>query len=137
MMSTRRSCRNKPDIFCYICGKHTLVPYRNRVTTFTKQTYHTYFGMKLTDQDKAWAVHMVCKSCTECLRLWSKGKKTNLKFGIFMIWREPKNHVSDCCFCGIDVTGINRKNRKVFKNLDLESARRLLLTLMNAQYPSM
>ena len=80
--------------------------------------------MKLGDQDKAWAPHMVCRSCTECLRQWSKGKKTSLKFGIPMVWREPRNHVSDCYFCAIDVTGINRKNRKILKYPDLESARR-------------
>ena len=112
MKSTRRSCRNRPDIFCYICGEYTLVPYRNPVTTFIKQTYHAYFGMKLGDQDKAWAPHMVCKSCTECLRQWSKGKKTSLKFGIPMVWREPRNHVSDCYFCAVDVTGINRRTVK-------------------------
>ena len=123
-MSSRRSCRNRPDIFCSICDESTLVPYRNRVTTFIKQTFHAYFGMKPGDQDKAWAPHMVCKSCTECLRQWSKGKKTSLKFGIPMVRREPKNHVSDCYFCAIDVTGINRKNRKVLKYPDLESARR-------------
>ena len=38
--------------------------------------------------------------------------------------REPRNHVSDCYFCAIDVTGINRKNRKILKYPDLESARR-------------
>ena len=123
MISTRKSCRNRPDIFCYICGEYTLVPNRNPVTTFIKQTYHAYFGMKLGDQEKAWAPHMVCKSCTEYLRQWSKGKKTSLKFGILMVWREPKNHVSDCYFCAIDVSGINRRNRNVLKFPDLESAR--------------
>ena len=67
---------------------------------------------------------MVCKSCTEYLRHWSKGKKTSLKFGIPMVWREPRNHVSDCYFCAIDVSGINRRNRNVLKYPDLESARR-------------
>ena len=125
MMPTRKSCRNRRDIFCYICGAYTLVPYRNPVTTLIKQTYHAYFGMNLGDQDKAWAAHMVCKSCTKCLRQWwSKGKKTSLKFGIPMVWREPRNHDSDCYFCAIDVTGINRKNRKVLKYPDLESAHR-------------
>ena len=80
--------------------------------------------MKLGDQDKAWAPHMVCKSSTKCLRQWSKGKKTSLKYGIPMVWREPRNHVSDCYFCAIDVTGINRKNRKILKYPDLELARR-------------
>ena len=41
-----------------------------------------------------------------------------------MVWRKPKNHVSDCYFCAIDVTGINIKNGKVLKYPDLESARR-------------
>ena len=127
MMSTRKSFRNRPDIFCYIYVHillNTLVPYRNPVTTFIKQTYHAYFVMKLGDQDKAWAPHMLCKSCTECLRQWSKGKKTSLKFGIPMVWREPRNYVSGCYFCAINVTGINRENRKVFKYPDLDSARR-------------
>ena len=67
---------------------------------------------------------MVCKSCTECLRQRCNDKKTSLKFGLPMVWREPKNYVSDCYFCTIDVTGINRKNRKVLKYPDFESARR-------------
>ena len=124
MASSRRSCKNKPDIFCYICGEYTIVPNRNPVTSFVKRAYHAYFGIKLGDQDKAWAPHMVCKACTEYLRQWSKGKKSCLKFGIPMVWREPTNHVTDCYFCAIDVTGINRKNRSSLKYPDLESARR-------------
>ena len=34
-----------------------------------------------------------------------------------------QNHVSDCYYYAIDVTGINRKNCTVFKYLDLKSAR--------------
>ena len=136
-MSSRRSCRNRPDIFCSICDEYTLVPYRNRVTTFIKQTFHAYFGMKLGDQHKAWAPHMVCKSCTECLRQWNKGKKTSLKFGILMVWREPKNHVSDCYFRAIDRLGLTERTVKFSSILILNQHVDLLLTLMNAQYPSM
>ena len=39
-----------------------------------------------------------------------------------MVWREPRNHVSNCYFWAIDVTRINRKNCNVLKYLDLESA---------------
>ena len=39
-----------------------------------------------------------------------------------MVWREPTNHVTDCYFCTIDVTGINRKNQSSLKYPDLESA---------------
>ena len=124
MDSSRRSCRNKPDVFCYICGEYTVVPNRKPVTSFVKRAYHAYFGMKLGDQDKAWAPHMVCKKCTEYLRRWTHGKKDGLKFGIPMVWREPKDHVSDCYFCAINLTGINRKNQSSLKYPDLESARR-------------
>ena len=122
MALTRRSCKNKPDVFCYICSEYTIVPNRNQVTSFIKHAYHSYFGNKLGDQDKAWLPHMVCKSCTEYLCQWTKGKKSCLKFGIPMVWREPTNHVTDCYFCTIDVTGINRKNRSSLKYPDLESA---------------
>ena len=124
MASGRRSCKNTPDVFCYICGEYNVVHNRNPVTTFIKRAYHAYFGMKLGDQEKAWAPHMVCKTCTEYLRQWTKGKKSCLKFGIPMVWREPTNHATDCYFCTIDLTGINRKNRRSLKYPDLESARR-------------
>ena len=41
-----------------------------------------------------------------------------------MIWREPTNYVTDCNFCAIDLTGINRKNRSSLTYHDLHSARR-------------
>ena len=41
-----------------------------------------------------------------------------------MIWREPTNHVTDCYFCTIDITGLNRKNRSSLTYPDLDSARR-------------
>ena len=124
MELARRHCKNKPDVFCYICGEYTLVPNRNPVTSFIKRAYHAYFGIKFGDQDKIWAPHMVCKTCTEYLRRWTKGKKSCLKFGIPMVWREPTNHANDCYFCAVDVTGINRNNRNNLKYPDLESARR-------------
>ena len=119
MASARRSCRNKPDVFCYICGEYTIAPNRKPVTSFITRA----FGIKLADQDKAWAPHLVCKACTETLRRWSNGKRS-LKFGIPMVWREPTNYVTGSYFCAVDVTEINRKNRDSLKNHDLQSARR-------------
>lgn len=97
----------------------------NLVTSFIKNAYHAYFGVKLGDQDKAWLPHIVCKSrieylqCGECIS-GPKGKKSRSKFGIPMVWREPTNHD----FYAIGVTGINRKNQSSLKYLDLESAYR-------------
>ena len=68
--SAKRSCRNKPDVFCYMCGEYTIAPNRKPVTSFITRAYHAYFGIKLADQDKACAPHMVCKECTETLCGW-------------------------------------------------------------------
>ncbi|QQP52525.1 Uncharacterized protein FKW44_004703, partial [Caligus rogercresseyi] len=115
---------NNPDVFCYICGEYTLSGNRRNITGFVKRAYMAYFKVKLGDQDKSWAPHTVCKTCVEYLRLWTKGTKTSLKFGIPMVWREPFDHATDCYFCAINTTGINRKNRQSLQYPDLPSARR-------------
>ena len=111
MSSSRRACRNKTAVFCYICGEYTTVPNRNRVTKFIKRAYHTYFGTKLGDQYKSLAPHMVCKTCTKYLRRWTNGKKRCLKLGIPMVWSEPANHDTDCYFCVLNLNEINRENQ--------------------------
>ena len=65
------------------------------------------FGLKLGDQDKAFAPHMCCKTCVESLRLWSITKIKSLPFGIPMVWREVKNHVADCYFCMTNLQGMD------------------------------
>ncbi|QQP34707.1 Uncharacterized protein FKW44_022685 [Caligus rogercresseyi] len=62
MASARRSCRNNPDVFCYICGEYTLSGDRKNITGFVKRAYMAYFKVKLGDQDKSWAPHKVCKT---------------------------------------------------------------------------
>ena len=54
----------------------TITPYRKPVTGFIKYAYHGYFGIKLGDQDKAWAPHMVCKTRTETLRGWTNDMRS-------------------------------------------------------------
>ena len=110
-------------MFCYICGEYTTAPNRKPVINFITRAYHAYFGIKLADQDKAWAPHMVCKAYTKTLHGWTNGKRS-LNFGIPMVWREPTNHVTDCYVCAVYVTGINRKNQGSLKYPDLQSARR-------------
>jgi hypothetical protein len=57
---------------------------------FIRTVYYAYFGVKLGDQDKSWAPHKVCYICVEDLRKWCKGKKKVFRFGVPVIWREPK-----------------------------------------------
>lgn len=106
-------CVNHPDIFCYICGCYTTGKQRQNITPFVKNAYFQYFGIKLADQDKAWAPHKVCRACVEGLRNWKSGKRESMPFGVPMVWREPTNHSDDCYFCTVKVvdhTGTSKRN---------------------------
>ena len=122
--SKRRKCCNEPDIFCYICGCFSLPPQRRNINSFIKRVYLAYFGVPLGDQDKSWAPHQVCTTCVETLRSWSQGKNAKLKFGVPMVWREPKNHVDDCYFCFVNVKGFNKKNKQHLQYPNIHSAMR-------------
>ena len=124
VISKRRKCCNDPDIFCYICGCFTLPPQRRNINSFIKKIYLAYFGVPLGDQDKSWALHQVCTTCVEILRSWSQGKNAKLKFGVPMVWREPKNHVDDCYFCLVNVKGFNKKNKQHLQYPNIHSAMR-------------
>ncbi|GFT81650.1 uncharacterized protein TNCV_3674651 [Trichonephila clavipes] len=50
------------------------VPLKSR-----RKVYFAYFGIKLGDQDKPWAPHVVCSLCVEELRQWFQVQGFNLK----------------------------------------------------------
>ena len=83
--------------------------------------------MKLGDQDKSWAPHKMCKHCTETLCFWTQGKVSSMRFGVPMVWREPKNHHhhDDCYFCTVDMSGWNQR-----KKIDII----LILSLLDDPY---
>ena len=122
--SSRRSCVNNPDMFCYICGEYTFEKNRKTISDFVRRAYLGYFGVKLGDQDRTWAPHIVCKTCTEHLRQWTNGKRKCLRFGVPMVWREPQNHFNDCYFCIVNIKGINQNNRNKWTYPNLASALR-------------
>ena len=106
-----RQCKNSPDSFCYICGSFLVKKQKQNITETVKKLYNEYFMMKLGDQDKVWAPHVVCRTCVEALRNWKKEKKASLPFGIPMVWREQKNHYDDCYFCMIN-TSQHKKHKE-------------------------
>ena len=122
--SKRRKCCNEPGIFYYICGCFTLPPQRRNINSFIKKIYLAYFGVPLGDQDKSWVPHQVCTTCVETLRSWLQGKNDKLKFGVPMVWREPKNYVYDCYFCLVNVKGFNKKNKQHLQYPNVHSAMR-------------
>nr|CAH7748141.1 unnamed protein product [Callosobruchus chinensis] len=117
-----RGCVISPNSFCYICGEFTIKSQQRNISDFVRKVYFAYFKLKLGDQDKPWAPHKVCRRCEEDLRLWFKGKKNAFRFGIPMIWREQKNHTTDCYFCSVDVKGFNSKNKRNISYPNLDSA---------------
>jgi hypothetical protein len=94
-----RACKNHPDRFSYICGQVILPGRKSNITDFVKQSYYAYFGLKLGDQEKSFAPHVCCKTCVEGLRRWRNKKQNSLPFGVPMVWREGKDHSTDCYFC--------------------------------------
>jgi hypothetical protein len=100
-----RSCKNHPDRFCYICGQVTFPKRKLNITEFVKKSYHAYFGVKLGDQDKAFAPHFCCQTCVNNLRGWWNKSKNSLPFAVPMVWREGRDHLSDCYFCMTNLEG--------------------------------
>ena len=115
MSSSRRSCCNDPEKFCFICGEYTFKNQRKAITDFK---------VKLDDQGKPLAPHIVQKACVESLRKWANGTLKSLRFGVPMVWRNPKNHFNECYFCLVNLKRLNRHKKKTWNYPNLQSARR-------------
>ena len=90
MTCSRRSGCNDPDKFCYFCGEYILKDHKKSITDFSCEVSLAYFGVKLGDNDKSWAPHIVCKICIEHLRMWANGKTKSFRFGVPMTWPEKE-----------------------------------------------
>ena len=119
-------CVNESDNFCYICGELTLKAQRRKLTLLIKKCYELYFAFKPVDLNKKWAPHICCVSCARRLTGWQKGTH-QMPFAIPMIWREPKDHASDCYFCVTSISGFNAKTKAKIIYPNLPSALRPVL----------
>ena len=66
---------------------------------------------------------MCCVTCVRLLTAWAKGSR-HMSFAIPMVWREPKDHTSDCYFCITNIKGITSKSKHTIKYPNLPSAMR-------------
>jgi len=107
-----RGCINNPNNFCYVCGEYTVNIQRRNITSKIRKSYELYFGCKIGDQDKSWAPHICCASCVTLLFSWLNGKSRHMPFAIPMIWREQKDHSTDCYFCMTNLIGIRKQFKK-------------------------
>ena len=110
-MASTRGCKNNPNIFYYTCEEFLTMENRKPIDKFYGKAYHVCFQVKLGDQEKSCAPHIVCKTCKEHLPQWANGTRKSLKYGIAMVWREPQNHDNDCYFCSMDTTGLSNKRK--------------------------
>ena len=64
----QRSGVNSADSFYYVCGECTVKEHVKKITSLIEKAYELYFGCRIGDQDKVWALHIVCAKCTVNLR---------------------------------------------------------------------
>ena len=119
-----RKCKNSPNLFCYVCGSFTVKTHRRAITSDVKRIYQLYFGCPLGDQDKQWAPHQICTSCSRGLRNWLNKQISTMLFAVPMIWRKLKDHIQDCYFCLVNVQRFSRKHRMKISYPNLDLARR-------------
>ena len=53
---------------------------------------------------------------------WFSGKKVDIGFAVPIIWREQRDHITDCYFCLTKTKDYNQKNRKKILYPNLPSA---------------
>ena len=63
-----RKCVNSSNNFCYVCGGIKFSSQEHNLMPLMKTAHHHYFGMNIGYQDKSWAPHICCNSCSEILR---------------------------------------------------------------------
>ena len=66
---------------------------------------------------------MCATTVTKCFATGRKG----LPFGVPMVWRELKEHLTDCYICWANTKGIGKKNRQNFSYPTISSAIRPVL----------
>ena len=116
-----RKCRNNPGKFCYICGNVVLPNSQAKITEFVKKVYRDYFWVNLGEQYKSFTPHVCCKTFVGNFRDWSNGKRKRMLFAISIVWREGKNHITECYFSMINLKGINQKNKHRVQYLQVPS----------------
>jgi len=71
-----------------------------------RKMYELYFGSKVRDQDKVWALLICCSSCSRTWEDWLKGTDTSVPFGVQIVWHDPWDHKNNFYFCITDFLSV-------------------------------
>lgn len=96
------------------------------MTSTVKRAYALYFNREVQNLDKNYVPNFCCLYCFRRLLGWLKGAPISMKFAVPMIWKEQQNHIDDCYFCLVNVSGVNRYKKRKLDYPDLRSAHRPL-----------
>ena len=93
-----------------------------KITDFVKKPQRDYIGVKLGDQDNPFATHVCFKTWVKNLRDLRNSERKRMSFAIPLVWRDGKDHITDCYFCMINLKGIYHKNKHDVQYPDVPSA---------------
>ena len=92
-----------------------------------KKAYFLHFGCKVGDQDKKWAPHVCCTTCSSKHNAWVNGKGRCMPFGVPMVWRVPSNHSTYPYFCMVlpiqNGMSMKKKSTLVYPNIPSDTVK--------------
>ena len=94
----------------------TFKPWRQNFALLIKKFYELYFGC---------VPHICCVTCVRLLTRWMNVSH-QMPFAIPMVWREPKDHTSDCYISLTNKTEITSKSKHTVKYPDFPFAVRFV-----------
>ena len=96
-------CKIDPNNFCFVCGNYIFNKKGRLMNEHIKYAYLHYFGFGVNEEPNSWTPNVICDRCRKILTSWLSGEKVRMPFGVPVIWRQQKDHVSDCYFCLTDL----------------------------------
>lgn len=108
-----RKCVNGADNFCYICSELTFNSGGEISHDLWKSVVNFTLAIKWVILIRA-GLQIYAVSCVRLLT-GSKNGTHHMPFAIPMIWRELKDHASDCYFCLKNIKQIISKSKYTVK----------------------
>lgn len=118
-MSSRLTCKDKVDKFCYVCCHYEIAKFRRLISEDIRSKYKKCFGISINNLDKPWVPKNIWNSCKILLHRWNKRDNITKTVIEPVMWREPTNHENDYYFYVCNIIGFNlrNKNKIVYPNV--------------------